>query len=173
MVDIETLGVCRGAVIWALAAVEFDLETGQTGRTFHERIDIQSCLDAGLKVDGSTVKWWMKQGEPARAEFQREDYPLISTLASFRNFIEVCGDRDNVYLWGNSASFDLGILTDAYRALNITLPWKYSRELDARTLMTLWPQPSIVRHGTHHNPLDDCLYQIQVCTTVKKCLRKK
>jgi hypothetical protein len=65
----------------------------------------------------------------------------------------VCSDRNNVYLWGNSAGFGLGILTDAYKALNIVLPWKYSRALDARSLITLWPQLSIVRHGTHHNPL--------------------
>lgn len=45
MLDIETLGNQSNSVITSLGAVEFNLETGETGREFWQNIDVQSCLD--------------------------------------------------------------------------------------------------------------------------------
>lgn len=59
MVDLETLGTKPGSVILSIGAVTFDLDgSGRDGRTFYQRVNIQSCLDAGMTVDGDTVEWW-------------------------------------------------------------------------------------------------------------------
>ena len=70
MIDIETLGIniSKNIVILSIAAVEFDLKTGELGREFYERVDIQSCLDLGMKVDASTLFWWLKQNPISKNE---------------------------------------------------------------------------------------------------------
>jgi len=40
MVDLETLSLNNNAVVVSISAVEFDLETGELGKTFEEGIDI-------------------------------------------------------------------------------------------------------------------------------------
>ena len=55
MVDLETLGNGSESVIISIGAVEFDPETGELGREFYKVVDAQSCVDAGLKIDASTV----------------------------------------------------------------------------------------------------------------------
>ena len=43
-------------------------------------------------------------------------------------------------IWGNSPRFDLGILQDAYRALNMKIPWDFRKERDVRTLVSFIPE---------------------------------
>jgi DNA polymerase III epsilon subunit-like protein len=63
MLDLETLGNKSNSAILSIGAVEFDLETGETGREFYQRIDLQSCIDKGLIINGSTFYWWITQNE--------------------------------------------------------------------------------------------------------------
>jgi len=57
MLDLETFGTDNDSVICSIGAVEFDIVTGKRGMEFYQKIDIQSCLDAGLKVSGQTILW--------------------------------------------------------------------------------------------------------------------
>ena len=68
MLDLETMGNESHSVICSIGAVEFDIITGETGRAFYEMVSLQSCLDLGLKVTGSTIEWWLGQNEAARKE---------------------------------------------------------------------------------------------------------
>jgi len=159
MVDIETLGNKSNSVILSIAAVYFDLQTGKTGKEFTTNIDIQSCLDAGLKIDADTVKWWLSQNEQAREKILCNDAPLlIAGLKNFGRFL-----NSDAFVWGNSARFDLGILENAYQAFNINIPWKWHREMDVRTLALLYPKTksSIDFIGLKHYPIDDCKHQIK------------
>jgi DNA polymerase III epsilon subunit-like protein len=61
MVDIETMGNESYSSIVSIGALEFDLETGETGREFYVNVDLQSCIDVGLILNASTVMWWMSQ----------------------------------------------------------------------------------------------------------------
>jgi hypothetical protein len=56
MIDIETLDTAKTAVILAIAAVEFNLQTGEIGRTFYEKVDIGSQSKHGRTIDGDTLK---------------------------------------------------------------------------------------------------------------------
>src|SRR5690606_39203262 len=115
MLDLETLGNKSNSAIVSLAAVAFDIETGETGRESYERIDLQSCLDAGLTVDGSTIIWWLSQSEEARKKLtENEGKNIAEVLHLFRLF---CQDVGSFYIWGNGTRFDCGLLEDAYRKL--------------------------------------------------------
>src|ERR1700731_2020740 len=66
-------------------------------------------------------------------------------------------------LWGNSASFDCGLLADAYKACGKEIPWRFYREGCYRTIKNLSGARDVKldRIGTHHNALDDAISQAQ------------
>ncbi|MBB6236508.1 hypothetical protein HDC90_001120 [Pedobacter sp. AK013] len=164
MVDIETMGNGSNSVICSIGAVEFDLFTGQIGRKFYQTINIQSCIDLGLKMDGSTVEWWLFQSLAAREAILKDRVNLPMAIMDFWSFVKNIFD-DEIQVWGNGARFDLGILSDAFKACAMILPWKHSNERDVRTLVSLNPliKKQMPFIGTAHYPIDDCLHQIKYC----------
>lgn len=175
MVDIETLGTKAGSVITQIAAVSFDLETGTTFDEFNVNITIDSCVKAGLTVDGDTLVWWMQRTEEERQEFinsQKDATYLVDALYRFASFVDnqtrLAGT--DVYLWGNSNRFDLGILAKAYDAINLDYPWNTRIERDMRTY--IMDNEGIKRtvpfEGTRHNAIADCKHQIKILNAVWK-----
>ena len=168
MIDIETMGTGSYSAIIGIAAVRFDITTGATGENVHLPICLQSCLDAGLTVDASTIKWWLEQSDVARMTLlSGERITIARALGALNAFI-----TENDYVWGNSARFDLGLLENAYNRLKMPMPWKYYNERDVRTLAALVPsvKKQYPRTGIAHNPLDDCKYQIGYCCETYKRL---
>ena len=157
MIDIETLGVRSTSVIVSIGAIEFDEQA--IGRGFHRRVDIQSCLDAGLTVDASTIEWWMTQSNDARAVFDIKGDPLDRVLDDFcRAF-----DWDNKLVWCNGMNFDLPILDNAFRAVGLRTPWPYYNGRDFRTLKNMFPKELVnslrVEPKVAHDALDDARAQ--------------
>jgi len=153
MVDLETLGKNSNAVIISLGAVIFN-ESRITG-SFYRKIDAQSCVDAGLKMDVSTIMWWMEQSDAARAEFKNTKSSLTETLLDFSEWFpkEAC-------LWGNGATFDNVILGNAYDSLRFERPWQFWSDRCYRTVKALYPQVSADPFaGVAHNALDDARHQ--------------
>lgn len=154
MVDLETLGTANNSVIISMGAVAFDNE-GNTLSTFYRRIDPQSCVDAGLKVDVSTVMWWMKQSDAARAAFNEKGVPLQIALEEFYLWFP-----EDACLWGNGATFDNVLLTNAYKALGMKTPWPYWGDRCYRTVKALYPEIAAGPfEGAAHNALDDARHQ--------------
>lgn len=166
MLDLETLGNCQNSVIVSIGAVEFSLDTDKTGLEFYEKVSIESCLEKGLQVNGSTIEWWLKQNEKARFEIGKNTDSLMNVLANFTQYfysiVGMGGTVESVNIWGNPASFDIGILSNAYDKCKLSNPWSYRNERDLRTLVTLHPEIKANWHniGVEHNPIDDCKYQI-------------
>lgn len=158
MVDIETLANCSNPVICSIGAVKFDINTGEKFETFYKIIDIQSCIDLGMRVMGSTIMWWLQQNEETRRELcssNRE--PLEKALISFYTFC----DKES-FIWAESPRFDLGFLTDAYDNIKVNIPWDFRKERDVRTIVGESPEikEKYLNKGIIHNALDDCLKQI-------------
>ena len=59
MCDIETLGTKIDSTIFQIAAIAFDIKTGEHIRTFNQTADISQ--DDNLKVTGSTLIWWLNK----------------------------------------------------------------------------------------------------------------
>ena len=83
MLDLETMGTGPDAAIIAIAAVEFDRETGKLGREFYEVVDLASAMAAGSTVEASTILWWMQQSDEARGEFRRAGIEIREALIRF------------------------------------------------------------------------------------------
>jgi len=172
MLDLETMGNKSNTAIVSIGAVEFNLLTGETGREFYKVVDLQSCLDVGLKVQGSTIYWWLQQSEAARKRIYDKGENLPSVLGAFDFWMQDCVNK--VKIWGNGARFDIGILEDAYAACHLENPWYFRSEMDVRTLVALKPEikanyPMI---GVEHDPIDDCKHQIGYCFETWRALNR-
>ena len=174
MLDIETMGNTSNSVIVSIGAVRFDMETGETGGTFYRIVDIDSCLDAGLKVNGSTIKWWLTKSEEARKEIVKEGIHIAQALQEFNLFI-----RNSIYseIWSNGVRFDIALMEDAYIALKLPVPWDFHAERDVRTLVSFAPKiqkkHADARKDILHHPIDDCKTQIAYCSEIYNLLNLK
>ncbi len=154
MIDLETMGVSAGCAIVSIGAVEFDPNTGLLGREFYDNVDLQSCLDAGLRVDGSTIMWWMSQDDAARKALSVNPKALSIVLNNYKLWFNASS-----LVWSHGASFDHTVLSAAYRATGIELPWKFRNERDTRTIFDLSGVKMKASVGTYHNALCDAKTQ--------------
>ena len=152
MVDLETMGTGANSAIIAIGAVVF--ENYKVTDEFYRVVDLQSCIDAGLEMDASTVMWWMQQSDEARAQFNKSSNTLQEVLEDFSVWCP-----DNAQMWGNGAAFDNVILSNAYKKCGMTQPWKFWNDMCYRTLKNMNPKIKMERVGTYHNALDDAKSQ--------------
>jgi exodeoxyribonuclease VIII len=157
MVDLETLGNGNNSVIISIGAVKFDVLTGVSEDTFYVVVDPSSCVATGLEMDASTVVWWMSQTEDARAVFN--DQTRVTLEEALQRFS--AWYPEGAALWGNGASFDNTILANAYRKVGVEQPWKFWDDRCYRTLKNMSPPLFHQRMGTHHNALDDAIFQAE------------
>ncbi|WP_194442379.1 3'-5' exonuclease [Pseudoalteromonas simplex] len=175
MLDLETIGQQSNAVIVSIGAVFFNPLTGNIGAEFYQVIDIEDAMKYG-KVDGSTLKWWMKQNDDARSIFNTNDtMPLKDALLEFNEWMYQIEGFINRVVWGNGATFDNTILTNAYKATNMTKPWHFSNDRDVRTMVDVGrrvlgidPKKSNAFKGNPHNALDDAKHQAKYISDIYK-----
>lgn len=160
MIDIETLGKKPGAAVLSIGAVMFGV--ARLGEEFYSPVLLQSCVDVGLTIDPSTVAWWMKQSDEARAAAFVTDAPALPiVLQRFTNWFVAQKAR---HPWCHGATFDVPILDVAYEACGMPAPWKFYDVRDTRTLYDLAGVKVDRSQGTHHNALDDARAQAEAAT---------
>lgn len=143
MIDIETFGTNNEAAILSIGAVKFDPnEAVQHSdptlwhfENFHVAVTLESCVGLGLKMDASTVMWWMDEKRDAARKklFAMERVDLASTLDGFLQWY----GPQSLPTWGNGASFDNVILRSAFKACGMTAPWQFWDDRCYRTLKNL------------------------------------
>lgn len=173
MVDLETLGSNSFSVILSIGAVKFDMnadpDADDAYDTFHAYVDPGSCVAHGLQMDTSTVMWWLAQSKESQ-EYQTkaQRVSLPDALEAFSAWIGMPKESDKrsewmkteaPKVWGNGATFDNVILSNAYRACGMEQPWPFWGDRCYRTLKGLVPELKIERLGTHHNALHDAMSQ--------------
>lgn len=180
MIDLETLAKRSTSAIIAVGACVFDVDDpGSTPtKTFYRRVDWASAM-RGRAVDGETLKWWMKQSDEARYEAIKNGRDMAEVLYDLAVFLKNQNSLGPtpVCVWGNGANFDIGILETAYLQYNQVIPWEFWNVRDCRTAEHL-AQPFITRgqvprDGTHHNALDDALYQAKYVSRMWHTLRNR
>lgn len=165
-IDLETLSTRQDAAILSIGAVEFDRNTGAIGRAFYAEINIDSAIENG-HVSGSTLAWWMSQGEQAKRLFAGDSFKfqLDDALNNLAGFI---GESSKVRVWGNGATFDITLLEHAYSELGYdAAPWKFWNVRDMRTIVDAasevgFDKSSVEFVGTAHHALHDAEHQARV-----------
>ncbi|WP_448216258.1 3'-5' exonuclease [Endozoicomonas sp. 2B-B] len=173
MVDIEAAGKSSSAALVSIGAVFFDPWTGNIGASFYQPIKLSSSQYFGGEIDASTVEWWMKQSDAARAVFNDEQRESLKhALINFKGFIEQHSEQGEVHVWGNGPSYDNAILSTAFNKTWIKQPWSFSKDTCVRTMVMLGrelgidPKYDMKRDGEHHNALDDAIFQAQYVSVI-------
>lgn len=159
MLDLETFGTGNDAVIVAIGAAKFDPNTlTRVDDSIYITIDPESCMNYGLKVDASTIMWWMHEdrAQPLRDWYATNRIDLGSALDAFAMWMGA-----DLPVWGNGAAFDNVILRSAYKATGLTAPWSFYNDRCYRTMKNIGKGVEIKRVGTHHNAVDDSITQAQ------------
>lgn len=176
-IDLETLSTRYDAAILSIGVKQFDIKSGSMGAEFYAEIDIESSIRAG-HVNGSTLAWWASQGEAAKRVFGgKGKKPLPVALDELLQWMRGKSMAPRVY--GNGASFDITILEAAYinACVGLQPAWRYTNVRDMRTLVDVaseiagFNQMSVPRVGTHHNALDDAIYQAAVMSAAWAALK--
>lgn len=155
--DLETLGTRAGSVIVSIGAVAFAKGAGIQSE-FYAVPSIKDQLDRGMSIDASTLQWWLRQSEEARAVFKEPAQPPESALSDFTCWVEgLCGKEARI--WGNGSDFDNALLAAMYHAYEMPVPWKFWNSRCLRTLQSLYPDKKIARSAGHHNALIDAREQ--------------
>jgi hypothetical protein len=171
MFDLETFGKAPGCALRSIGAVFFDV-CGNFGPEFYRNIERQSCLDAGLKVDPETEKWWADQTKASQDALLVNPRPLREVVLEFANWFKAKGGER---VWCQGATFDAPVWDAACAALGQKVPWKFWNVRDTRTAYDLYnfDPRSVNREGTYHNALDDAKHQaVCIQTAVLNCALK-
>jgi len=130
MVDLETMARATNSVICSIGAVKFS-------------------VDAGI------IDTFRNQPKEVLESLRKDTLPLKDALINFSKWY----GSVSLPTWGNSVAFDNVILQSAYEAVGINRPWKHWEDRCYRTMKNIIVIEPDVREGTHHNALDDAIYQ--------------
>lgn len=194
MIDWETLGTGLNSVPVSFGAVLFDPYardiTLNNQTCFSRNVEVQSCLDLGMTVDGSTFYWWLRQSEDARRavspqylyEVQPEwnktenkprkgeqpfgefrPIPIKTMLTQFALWYKANTDQWHSCLWSHGATFDIAMLAELYRKAQIPQPWKFHLANDTRTVFRMADMklPNVDTREGGHNSLRDSIAQAE------------
>lgn len=184
MIDLETMGTDYDAPIVAVGAAMFDPDRvaplfrldGEPLPRFYAAVSLRSALKHG-RLDGDTLKFWLEQGDAARAAICKGTKALDQVLSDLADFYRYMPTPEPVCVWGNGATFDITLLEVSYRKLfDVKPPWGFRAVRDCRTINSLvdgWGLPDIPRPVTNtaHNALDDAIYQATWVSAQWKAIR--
>lgn len=170
--DIETLDnkspTAAVATIGAVLVIGGQL----TDKTLYFRIDLDDSRQHGT-VSADTLLWHIKQGMESLQELTNPERSTLAdalaALSSWLHNIEA-GHGAPLPIVTRDPDFDLSILADKYRRLNLPIPWKYyngrshrSRCEDLEWFIRLlggqWATDYITAHPVSHHALADAIEQ--------------
>lgn len=176
MLDLETLGNKSNAAIVSIGAVAFDMDGNIHPDKFHVKIEFESAMERS-KINASTLKWWLKQGEDSRKYLIDEtDVPQVNAriaLEMFKLWLREMFGENTYNVWGNSVRFDNALVEDAFEAWDFgDTPWHFRNEIDARTIgkidRDLRKQIMDESTGVKHDPVYDAEVQVKWCVAICK-----
>lgn len=145
MVDLETMGTTPSAAIVSLGAVAF--ERGGTSvprvsnfalRTapgFYQNVNLQSCIDLGLEIDGDTVMWWLARDSAARGALKEPvPKPIDEVMANFLSWAGQFVNGRTGSIWSHGADFDIPII----KTIQVRLCRRYPERADKFKVPWAW-----------------------------------
>lgn len=165
MVDLETLGLTPSSVFLSCGLVSFDPTLGEVDEEKAACLypSIKEQVELGRTQDKETISWWERQTPEARAE-TFVDVSKQTTLPEFHfRFRSWLNDNSTAfksrYIWSNGAGFDIVILEDLFRAMQMGVPWVFWNIRDTRTAwdmanVTYKKGKNLISHSAKHDAIE-------------------
>ena len=159
MIDLETLSTHSNAVILSIGAVLFGLgPRDEPQALYHMGVELDSCMNAGLHIEPSTINWWLNQKDENKnrlLEMKRKS--LYKVLDELLDVIPTKREAPQLYVWGHGSMYDITILENAYKAMRKEIFWSYKNVRDTRTFFDVCDYTYKSTGG--HDALDDAMNQ--------------
>lgn len=173
MIDLETLSTKPNALIVSIGAVVFNEDTIalQPIHQFKRVIDLKDPQTKLFDIDLETVRWWMSRSQNALKESFFNEYvcSIKTMLLEFRAFLFNHGVNGPLFrIWGNGSDFDNVILKNAYSTILNINPWSHTDNRCYRTIKESFPLKYEDKNLTHHDALDDAIYQANHLIKINK-----
>jgi len=168
MIDMETLDTAPSTVILTIGVVKFD----PRGSGIIERLELRPTIDEqtdtyGRSISDDTLRWWSEQSPDAIAEAMGEQ-GRISYKECMEKLYKFCWNQQAV--WSNGAGFDVVVAENAFRDLDMRIPWPFWTIRDCRTIYDLaGVSLKDGGHVTSHKAVEDAQHQAFV---VQKAYQK-
>jgi hypothetical protein len=170
MIDIETLGTGRDAVILSMAAVKFDKKEVYEEAGLYLKLNWQDQLNNGGTVTENTIRFWFDMVYKDNNMYNTLNKnsiisPNRAIMALSTWFQENITDKNACCVWANGPSFDLSLIGDLYRRFGETsLPWPFWTERCVRTAKMMNGVDTIKRpkESTPHHAFEDAVYQAKI-----------
>jgi len=161
MLDFETLGQKPDTAVLSLGMTAFDKNTIHIKKEW--LFSLGGQLAIGRTITPDTLLWWMNQGDKAKALFQRVQKEGILVRDWAPEFCKTVADiSKKPKVWSNGAGFDVPILESLLYRCGMEPPYKFWDIRCYRTIKALFGiEENLKREGTHHNALDDAIFQTQ------------
>lgn len=145
MIDVETLGVSRDAVVLSAGIAVFtkDLVEEHTYLEF----DVLEQLKEGRTVDRSTQEWWLRTDPEEYKRLLSSGERQLTALSSIIRDMWEYYECESIWARG---SMDLPIVGSI-----MEVPWAFYQVRDVRTLDEIKPMKT-----NGHNALKDALNQV-------------
>ncbi len=170
MLDFETFGNGKNALVCQIGACFFNRNTGEIGETFKRNVCAISAAKSGGEFDASTVYWWLSQSPAAIVNITSK--PRTDIVNAFIELNKFLGPAKAIW---SHATFDFVILQATLKRLNIPQSFRYNVARDIRTLMDLANNvhaKNMIRAGIHHDALDDCKFQVAYVVAALNSIKK-
>ena len=155
MVDLETMAVTPRAVVLTLGAVHFNPYGNGYGDKLYLRLDLDDQDKLNREIDPNTLDWWAKQDPKVMEEAFSPDnrVKLVDAMEQFKKFAWGCDA-----FWAHGSLFDIAILEDIFRQIQMPVPWNYWQVRDTRTIFDLGWDPDMPQ-ASKHDALQDAIRQ--------------
>ena len=175
MADIETLGTKSDSTIFQIAAIAFDIKTGDHISKFNRIANIEENDE--MNVTGSTLVWWLNTNKELFTNLLNSgEGSSTKLLIDFQSWLMDLTNLGELYLWGNGILFDNKMIQHQLESIGIYYPIHYKNDRDLRTLVDLasaklgvtekelkqhFKDDSLVKHDA----FDDVRYQINLAVS--------
>lgn len=168
MIDIEYFGKGPNTVVFQIAYIVFDGETGEWLDLLTLNLHIDDQLKKGRTVEASTLAFWLdpKISQIAKTALETDNKVSVTHAGSY---LQAALQQYTVY--HSRGADDITILTNLFGWDDTTSPWLYTQTRDLRTTMKecgLVPLPN----EQAHSALSDCEFQIKDLMRCREVIRR-
>ena len=176
--DIETLGNKPYSVVLSIGICAFNPITGMIDEDgVNLTLNMEEQVEKGLRMDASTVIWWMHQSDEARQVFAPNGgCSLDFAYNQIKTYIDSHQpDPFQRFLWGNGATFDNVLLDCLFNVAGKPELWKFWNHRDVRTIVDIagLDKKAYRLEGTHHKALDDAINQARMVVDGYRVVRNE
>lgn len=157
MIDLETLDTKATSAILSVGICAFDIHGIHDQQYFV--LECQEQLNKGRTISFDTLEWWFRQDKAVTdAVFNQKKMSVKRFLDGLGYF---CSKNNIRKVYAQGTDFDIAMMTHIHNQYDQQLPWDFWLVRDTRTVYDMMQSQKPTREGTHHNAMDDAIYQAE------------